>query len=153
MIIRCYFPCLHISDWQMKIHDHREIDLSLRTFMIELWISAVECWISIVNHGYPLSFAFGFPCIPICWLYQNCFLFIIWSKWFACVKNKSFNSYIHMGWNIDIQHYYALINRQEKILWMFSTAHCIICCNIFGQIWIWLPLMDIPILKWFWKQK
>ena len=58
MIIRCCttFPCLYVSDWQMKIHDHREIDLSLRTYMIELWISAVECWISIVNHGYPLSF-------------------------------------------------------------------------------------------------
>ena len=76
MIIRSCFPCLHISDWQMKIHDHREIDLSLRTYMIELWISAVECWISIVNHEYPFSFAFGFPSIPIYRLYQDCYLFI-----------------------------------------------------------------------------
>ena len=115
MIIRCCFPCLHISDWQMKIHDHREIDLSLWTYMIELWISAVECWISIVNHEYPLSFAFGFPCIPIYWLYQDCYLFITWSKRFARVKNKkNFHSYIYMGWNIDIQHCYALRNRQEK---------------------------------------
>ena len=153
MIIRCSFPCLHISDWQMKIHDHREIDLSLRTYMIELWISAVECWISIVNNGYPLSFAFGFPCNPIYWLYQDCYLFITWSKWFACVKNAKLQFiYLH-----GMEQWYSTllcINKSSsKILWMFSTAHCIICCNIFGQIWIWLPLMDIPILKWFWKQK
>ena len=148
MIIRCCFPCLHISDWQMKIHDHREIDLSLWTYMIELWISAVECWISIVNHEYPLSFTFGFPCIPIYWLYQDCYLFITWSKWFARVKK--IHSYIYMGWNIDIQHCYALRNRQEKILWTFSTTRRIICCNIFGQIWIGLP--HIPILKWFWNR-
>ena len=94
MIIRCCFPCLHISDWQMKIHDHREIDLSLWTYMIELWISAVECWISIINHEYPLSFAFVFPCIPIYWLYQDCYLFITWSKWFARVKNKKTSIHI-----------------------------------------------------------
>ena len=151
MTIRCCFPCIHISDWQMKIHGHREIDLSLRIYMTELWISLAECWISrisIVNHGYPLSFAFGFPYIPIYWLYQDCYLFRTWSKCFACVKIKSFHSYIYMGWNIDIQHCYALRNRREKILRMFSTTHCTLRCNIFGLIWIWLPL--IPILKWFW---
>ena len=103
MIIRCCFPCLHISDWQMKIHDHREIDLSLWTYMIELWISAVECWISIVNHEYPLSFAFGFPCIPIYWLYQDCYLFITWSKWFARVKKNPF-IYLH-----GMKHWYSTL--------------------------------------------
>ena len=123
MIIRCCFPCLHISDLRMKIHDHREINLSLRTYMIELWISAVECWISINDHGYPLSFAFGFPCIPIYWLYQDCYLFITWSKWFAWVKIKCLHSYIYMGWNTDIQPSYALRNRKEKILYTKYFVH------------------------------
>ena len=105
MIIRCCFPCLHISDLQMKIHDRRETDFRLRTYMIELWISAVECWISIVYHGYPLSFAFGFPCIPIYWLCQVCYLFITWSKWFACVKSKKLPFIYSHG----MEHWYSTL--------------------------------------------
>ena len=29
---------------------------------------------------------------------------------------KSFQSYIYMGWNTDIQHFYALRNRQVKYI-------------------------------------
>ena len=81
----------------MKIHDHREIDLSLRTYMIELWISVVECWISIVNYGYPFSFTFGFPYIPICSIYQDYSMFRTWSKCFACVKKASIHIFTWHG--------------------------------------------------------
>ena len=93
-----------------------KVVISIRTSIIEFRVSVVECWISTVNRGYSKSFAFRFPYIPIYWLYRNCYLFRTWSKCSACVKMKSFHSYIYMGWNIDIQRCYALRNRQKTCI-------------------------------------
>ena len=72
----------------------------------------------------------------------------------TCKKyKKNFHSYIYMGWNIDIQHCYALRNHQEKMLWTFSTTRRIICCIIWTDLnWVTAYSNIEVILKQKWLE-